>query len=568
MTLMRMKRAMRWPSAGHHLLFQIMTVYSCAYFALVSAKFLGAQEEMQPKPKTVDVYYTPELLDKFSVFAVQNQAISDHRHTLENMRLQSAIAAAHNPHDKMLLEETAQANEESRLEGQNAYNEMLNFVNTLKQAMGATGGAPTCDDLTCGMHAVCETNIEKGPHCACEDGYEGDGFVCKPPVHFTPHSLIQRVTPAPQVKDLHVTVFEGVRVALVFQDISKGEMGYLMLGRATPAKMIWAEPVLFSNDTKAFSPKVAGLPNGRVAVAYRDGNKQAAGLLACGEIDKKTQMINWSPSLGFARNQAHEMAIVPLPHTRVAVMYSSHHTDSEGKVTSSFGSAMLVQLNEGGVPEVLGKREFAEIPVTRLTATLLSPSEFIVGYRGAAGGDAMTTGAKEEASAIYAQMKGTELVFDPHPLSLEPTRSQIWGRDIALISANKFSYSYESATEQKTKMAVVQVDPGTHKMTVVDGPITIGTGKTPYVKAISLPYAPREPRTFTFFQLPGEGIAKARMCAVSPAGKLSRCSDMNWAGMELSSVAGVSLGEGRQLFVFADLQGTPYYQFVGLFNDD
>jgi len=46
------------------------------------------------------------------------------------------------------------------------------------------------------------------------------------------------------------------------------------------------------------------------------------------------------------------------------------------------------------------------------------------------------------------------------------------------------------------------------------------------------------------------------------------CYDLNFVGYELSTVAAEPLGEGRLIFVFADTTGTPYYQFVGLFDDE
>merc|ERR1719428_1647667 len=113
----------------------------------------------------VDVYYVVKLLDKFKNYAVKHQALSDVRHGMEMERLQETMENSEDEEDKTLLEASATENEESKLESQNAFNEMLNFVNTLKQAMGAKGSTPPCEDLTCGEHAVCTESIQEGAKC-------------------------------------------------------------------------------------------------------------------------------------------------------------------------------------------------------------------------------------------------------------------------------------------------------------------------------------------------------------------------------------------------------------------
>lgn len=513
----------------------------------------------------VDVYYVVKLLDKFKNYAVKHQALSDVRHGQEMERLQEAMENSDDNEDKTLLEATATENEESKLETQNAFNEMLNFVNTLKNAMGAKGSAPSCEDLTCGEHAVCEDSVLEGAQCKCEDGYEGDGFLCKPPISFTAHPLIPFKTkgPAPQVGEIHITVFQKSRVAVVFRDISKGEKGYFMLGRAGVAKMAWNYPKLFSNETKAYGPTIVGLPNGRIAIAWRDQDRGGMGYLMGGEINRKTQTCLLGKSIAFARNQAHGYTMVVLPNSRVAVMYSERVLDADGKTKAMHGSAVLAQIQKDGVPEEMGKYRFAEGAVTRLMATRLSPDSFVVAYRGEAQGD-----TKEEASVIWAQMKGSELMFDPHPISLAPEETEIWGRDVSLVAKDLFAYSYHAGGEQVTKQAIIKVDPGTHRMAIVDGPMPIDEAPTPYVQSVSLPFAPRTPHTFTYYQKPGSGIARAKVCPITPQGKMRDCTDLNFVGYELSTVAAEPLGEGRLIFVFADTTGTPYYQFVGLFNDE
>lgn len=558
-------RAMLGHRSACRILFLVMSCFLLLMPA-VDGSMLRSSNDKKKGKLVVDVYYVVKLLDKFKNYAVKHQALSDVRHGQEMERLQEAMENSDESEDKTLLEATATENEESKLESQNAFNEMLNFVNTLKNAMGAKGSAPSCEDLTCGEHAVCVDTVMEGAGCKCEDGYEGDGFLCKPPISFTAHPLIpfesKPGAAAPQVGEIHITVFQISRVAVVFRDVSKGEKGYFMLGRAGVAKMAWNYPKLFSNQTKAYGPVIAGLPNGRVAIAWRDQNVGGMGYIMGGQINPKTSLCTLGETIAFARNQAHGYAAIVLPNSRVALMYSERQLDSSGKTKAMHGSALLTQIEKDGVPKELGKYHFAEGPITRLMATRLSSDSFVVAYRAEAEGE-----KKEEANAIWAQMKGSELMFDPHPISLAPDETEIWGRDVSLVAKDYFAYSFHAGGEQVTKQAIVRVDPGTHKMTIVDGPSPIDEAPTPYVQSVSLPFAPRAPHTFTYYQKPGSGIARAKVCPITPQGKMRDCTDLNFVGYELSTVAAEPLGEGRLLFVFADTTGTPYYQFVGLFDD-
>merc|ERR1719235_3053886 len=150
------------------------------------------------------------------------------------------------------------------------------------------------------------------------------------------------------------------------------------------------------------------------------------GYIMGGQIDPRTSICLLGTTIPFARNQAHGYAMNVLPNSRVALMYSERTLDSEGKTKAMHGSALLAQITKDGVPEELGKYHFAEGPVTRLTTTRMTPESFVVAYRAEAEGN-----TNEEASVIWAEMKGSELMFDPHPVSLAPNEKDIWGRDVS-----------------------------------------------------------------------------------------------------------------------------------------
>merc|ERR1719198_2714920 len=97
-------------------------------------------------------------------------------------------------------------------------------------------------------------------------------------------------------------------------------------------------------------------------------------------------------------------------------------------------------------------------------------------------------------------MQDEELIKDPHPIVIDTDIKDMGVRDVALVSENLFAYSYQSNSERKTKMAVIRVDPDTHRMQVTDKPKDIATGDTPFVKSISTPFQPLAPHTLTYTQ--------------------------------------------------------------------
>eukprot|EP00434_Breviolum_minutum_P028596 symbB.v1.2.025301.t1/scaffold2445.1/size151041/29 len=79
---------------------------------------------------------------------------------------------------------------------------------------------------------------------------------------------------------------------------------------------------------------------------------------------------------------------------------------------------------------------------------------------------------------------------------------------------------------------------------------------------LSLPYSASDPYTLTYYQ--GEKSSIASVCAWNAGQQhLENCEDFPWLTHEVSSVSGVSVGEGRvfMTFVASDI---PYYTVFGL----
>jgi len=538
-----------------------------------------AVTQLYAKNAATDVYYIPELLDRFKIFAVQQQALTDHRHTLEVQRLNAAMSAAPKPSDKELLNETVHANLESRLEAQNAYLQMLNFVNTLKAvATGSDTSARTCKEITCGSYAVCAEEAN-GAKCKCEEGFEGDGFQCFPPHHFTAVSLFQGPNgKKPNVKELHLTVFNEVHLGVAYRDASQGDKGFVMVGRAGLALVKWGKPVVFSGNAKAYGPLIAGLGQRSLLIGFRDADKDGSGYVisATLDADDEYKVLLSDPEV-FSRNQAQKFAILQLPHNRAALMFSERIVDADGNVLDAFGGAALAQVNLPAnhtlappKPSVLGKYRFSDVPVSRLSATLLTDTTFVVAFRGTTLGTAAAAPPYKEASVVWGQMKDGEIAFSPNPVSLEPDTPQIWDRGVAVVSQNMFSYSYYCGIAKEVKMTMIKIDPNTHQMSITDGPRRLSKGRSDYVGAINVPFAPQSPHTYTFFAKPGDKVGTAQICRVSEMGRITDCRERPFAGYDIAAgaMSGQLLWDGRLIFAFATTKGEPYYQVEALFAGD
>lgn len=467
-------------------------------------------------------------------------------------------------------------------------------MTTLKQAMGAVGSATSCEDLTCGEHSYCTMEKSSGARCMCKDGYQGDGFVCKTAEQFALHSLSpfrpdQRQM---QIADVHVSAIQGDTIMTVYRDMTDNHRGYAMLGHASPDKMVWHPPTLFSRDSQAFSPVAVqliegneALKRGGIAIAYRDMNRGGDGILLSGRIDHASGKLLLGSPRAFAKHQAQTMSMLALPGSRVIIFYASHNVakdDQQQAPGGMHGTAMLAQAHpDGSPPEVIGKKHFATGPVARLAATLLSPTSFVIAYRqGASDADSKLA----EAACNTGELHDNDVLFGLSPLLLEPEQAQIWSRSVSLIAENTVAYTYHSGHEGLTKQAIIKIDPSSHLLEVVHGPETIGNGATSVVGSVALlaestsntrtrglrflstgdQQRLQTSRLLTFFDHDGPKPASARLCNMDKFGNPLGCKELLWSGRDMVSVSGAQVRDGRYVFVFTDSRGVPYYQFAGL----
>jgi len=544
---------------------------------------------LQSEDAATDAYYVTRMGDRFLNLLAKHQTHVDQSGTAEQDRLETAILHAASPLDKALLETTARVNEENRLEAESALSEMRNFVTTLKQAMGAVGSASSCQDLTCGDHAYCTASSSLGAKCLCKDGYQGNGYICKTAMQFAAHPLMQmqQGQVPPRIADIHVSTLQGDTIVAVYRDISNSHKGYALLGHATPNSMHWKSPVLFSDNSKAFNPVIVQLQTadnrkGGIAIAFRSANRGGDGVLLGGRIDPMTGKVTIGSPKVFAQHQAQAMAMLPLSDSRVAVIFAEHilHGSADQPLGGAmYGASLLAQVHsDGASPEIIGKDRFASGPVARLSATLLSPSLLAIAYR--LGGTESDT-EQAEAACIAGQVHRHRVVFNSPAVLLEPERANIWSRSLTRIGDNLLSYTYHSGNEKVTKQAILQADPKTHRLEVIQVPNVLATGFAPVVSSVAL-VPPNDlelqktsllehghqqtARLLTYIGHDGAKPAHVQLCGISSSRIPSGCKELAWAGQDPASMSGAAVSDGRFVFVFTDAGGNAFYQFAGLMD--
>lgn len=522
--------------------------------------------------KSSKVYQFIETLDRLRITTDEEYHAAVALRNNERLRLSGALAGATVDADRAAIQTTVEQSELNEKEAQYAYMEMLKFYYTTKAVMGAEALAPSCALLNCGEQARCVGHSSgKGFTCACKPCYEGNGFICRPttckaiPSH-TALPLFPNTKRPVHMKEVHLTVFSQDQVAVVYRDASQGDRGFFMLGDAGEAEIKWGKSQSFSGKSPAFGPVALVLPTKRLVIGFRDANRDGMGNLVGGHLrrttdSKKHVKAVFKKPFKFARNQAQHMVLVPLMNSRVVCLFSHRSLDAKGHVKEAQGRALLVQMLAGGSIGLLGKYVFSHFPVTQISAVSIRPNSFVVAFRARPIGEPAGSPSKE-LSALYVEMQNNLLITDTNPLVLEPGRKDMYQRDVSLVSENLIAYSYQSGSEQKTKMQIIRVDPRTHGMQVMDGPKELGHGPSAFVRSVSQPFLAMAPHTLTCIQHQ-KSPSLAKMCRISPQGGIADCQEMSWTDTEVTAMSAARISDGRLLFVFADTAGRPFYQLLG-----
>lgn len=528
-----------------------------------------------PPSSTARMHYMLSMLKKFKSFALGSRRGVDDRHTAEEMRLQTALLQSNDANVKLAMNKTMESNKASLQETQKIYDNMVSFADALSGVLSAADSkGSACEATTCREHASC-TDTMAGAQCVCNEGYVGNGDECREPPEFKPHRLLYEGTAGvkTQALDMNVCVFELNKIAVVFSDASKGLIGRIVLGTVREAGLadLYPPEQFTTPHGKAYNPVVQGSQDKRILVSWRDQSRGGTGwvrgaTLGTTGIRGADMALTWGTPVTVAMNQAHKSALVSLGNNRFALMYADKVMATEHTPTESFGNSILAEVNGTGEVFQIGKFRFSDFALCRLEAAKVTGTSFLIAARASRMVDELdpSVSTAQEATAIYGELVDDELVFHPNAVNLEPSGSQIWARGISLIAPNTVAYAYQAANNgSKIKLGVVKIDPSTHRMEVVQQPVVIANGFSPYVSMLNVPYTPSDPHTLTYYE--GATDSVVNVCSWSESTRtLSRCEDFKWHGTKLTSVSGVHLGGGKAFMVFSTSSGSPYYSVWGL----
>jgi len=540
------------------------------------AKLSSDAEKKSGAPgSTEKMRFLLQTLKQFDNFANQSQNLIEERHEAVAVEIGHAIDSSKDDGVRLALNQSITSNEQSAIETERIYDNIKSFSESLSGVLRAASlKGVGCEQLTCGLHASC-TDTTRGAQCVCNEGYVGQGMDCRAPPEFRPRPLIFEAPDNPLktvALDMSVAVFEQNRIAVVFSDAAKGHVGRIIVGRVREGGLVDVAPpeTFTAHNQKAYDPVVQGSNDRRLLVAWRDETKTGTGwvrgaALGSTGIRGADNALSWGPQLTVCRDQAHKMALIALPHSRFALMFPDKVIATQHSPEELFGNSVFAEVGAAGHVAVKGQYRFSDLAVCRLEVTKITPSGFVLAMRAAPSVDEMDTTivTNQEAMVMYGEAVESDLVFDPNPINLEPTKTQVWSRGVSLISPNTFAYAYQEGTQVKMKMAVISVNPTTHRMQVLQPPVVVRTGFSPYVSMLNVPYTPKDPHTLTYYQSGNSSMVN--VCTWDPIERqLRKCEDFTWLSSELKSVHGVHLGGGKSLMVFSSPSGTPFYSVFGL----
>eukprot|EP00439_Symbiodinium_sp_Y106_P045973 s7683_g5.t2 len=522
--------------------------------------------------RDLDVNYVAEMLDKLQVF-IKKQSYVTHEHfNSELKRLRGTMATLGDAPDSKILQRAVQSTEMERMEAEAAALEAMQYYHTVRAASGSTGGAPSCDFLTCGHHAVCKSEQDRA-FCECVPCFSGDGFTCRPskclaetvysPQLVVPYSASGTKPDPMMARDVSLSSIGRKGLVVAVRDetlgckstVQRGNRGFLSIGRMKSNEIIWGDWQLFSGESQAFDLTVVGMGE-RLLIAYRDSEKKGTGYLVSGQLDS-ADLTGFKVQMGqpylLHKSLQQRVALVALSASRAVCL----HAAAEKKA----GNAYLVQAHAGGI-SLLGKYHFGgQAPISHMATAKLSEDSFVVAYRQQPPDSHEIGLTSKELSATWMGISDDDfLIVSPHQFTLEPDRPDMYHRDVALVSQNLLAYSYYSGSERTTKMSLVHVDPASHLMTAVGDPVVLSTGYNSLVGAVSLPAGPATPSTFTYIQ-PAGAKSIAKVCGVSSEGRISACKDVSWAEAEVETATSIKLPDGRLLFAFQK-EGTVQTRFL------
>merc|ERR1719181_1860361 len=97
----------------------------------------------------------------------------------------------------------------------------------------------------------------------------------------------------------------------------------------------------------------------------------------------------------------------------------------------------------------------------------------------------------------------------------------------------------------------------------VAGPSIVAEGETPFVGAVSMPFAPGPAATFNYYQS-GSFVAAQTCRIASETNKPGKCKATNVIGKRVKSINGVSMQNGKMLFVYSDDKNVGFFSMLSM----
>jgi len=526
-----------------------------------------------PPSESESMSFLLNTLNKFRNFAYGSKRGVEERHQAEQLRLYSSMNHTQNKKVQLALMQSVTTNTKSLSETERVYSNMISFSDSMMNLLkAATSKGYGCEQTTCGEHASC-TDTTMGAQCVCNEGYVGLGYSCAAPPNFLAHRFLYEGLggSTTMATEMHVCSFAKDLIGAVFRDMSKSDIGRVVIARVRAAGMAVVSPPEQFNppSTRAFNPVIDGSDNKRILIGWRDENRRGVAYVigaAMGTtgIRGADMALTWGSKQSVAESQTHKMALIHVGNDRFALMFADKIRATQHTPSQSFGNSLVARVTNDGNVAVLGKYRWSDVAVTRLEVSRLSQNSFILAVRSAKNYDEMDSGnsSRQEAIAYYGEAVDDNLAFDPTPVNLEPSGSQIWARSVAKIAPDTFAYAYQDGTNMQMKIAVIRKQHG-RSLRVLQKPVPLRSGFTPYLSMLSEPYTESDPHTLAIYQVGNASMAS--VCSwIESESRLDHCQEYTWMNSSLTSLSGIHLGGGKALMAFTPASGTPMYSVFGL----
>ncbi|CAD7936386.1 unnamed protein product [Amoebophrya sp. A120] len=496
------------------------------------------------------------------------------------------------------------------------------FLSTIRGILDSHPNAESCADLECGDHATCRVTpsdtepkdkpaFYEVPHCSCDPGYEGDGFLCtlrKMSVNamFLDDTAYQGAgsssgasasgsgagssSGAASGKTKVGAKIDGVAMAaspsgglifVVYRD-AETKLAHLRLGRQTLGRVFWPanttgillheKPVL----AEALDIQYDDTTH-TVYVAFVESSTKAGYVAktsatnALENLAKLVEPVQKSPK-PYGRNQDAKarLLLTRIDPTQTDPNVLVFFGDPENKV----GRVALASNPAENNLQFDGNFEFYVGKVTNVNVVPIATAagKFVVAFHGD-----VATNAEDTAVLRVGKVDADGNMFFYKPLKVGIIGADLSYHSLALVAENTVALSYYDADDNFNREAVITVNATGNSLQLADptypkliqnpkgsdfrGPALVGT-------ELSVPFvAPgTTPKTLMYFAplegQPGLSGSVTRLCGLQADSMATdTCDKIPFAGARPIKIAvGVPVAEGNVFFVYINQAGVAFQE--------